>query len=291
MVRIYKEELKNIIRTDFKLEVLDADCLFAEGPVWHPEGYYLFSDIPSNNIIKLVPGGPKEVYLPHSGCDRPEEAELPRMMGSNGLALDGQQRLLICQHGNHSVAKYDGSVIEPLITQFEGRPLNSPNDIVADGKGRIFFSDPPYGLKDQAANPGKYQPRAGFYCWQEGELKRFWDRLQFPNGVCLSPDQSSLYACTSKAFEAGVLEFDAETLSLKRVLCAETSDGLKCDRRGNLYLCTKEGVVIVNKEGERLGVFSLATEPANLCWGGKEGNDLFITARNHIFFIRDLQKG
>ncbi|MEI6948433.1 SMP-30/gluconolactonase/LRE family protein [Paraflavisolibacter sp. H34] len=290
MVRLYKEALKEALRTDFELQVLDGSCQFAEGPVWSPEGYYLFSDIPSNVIYKIVPGQPKSVYLEKSGCARPEDAEISWMMGSNGLALDPQQHLLICQHGNHRVAKYAGGAVEPLITEYEGRLLNSPNDIIADAKGRIFFSDPPYGLKDQQANPEKYQQKAGLYCWQEGVLTRFWDQLQFPNGVCLSPDQQFLYAGTSKAFEAGVLEFDAATLRLRRVVCRETGDGLKCDRHGNLYISNKEGVLVVNREGERLGVLSLPSEPANLCWGGKDGNDLFITARKNIFHIRDLQK-
>jgi gluconolactonase len=287
---VYRQELKNYIHADFELQILDDDCLFAEGPVWSKEGFYLFSDIPGNTINKIIPGAVKEVYIHKSGCTKEAEAELPRMMGSNGLAFDAEQNLIICQHGNHSIALYNGQTLAPLITAFNGKRLNSPNDVVADNKGKIFFSDPPYGLKDQVLNAAKYQPAAGLYCWNKDDLKMFWNEYQYPNGVCLSPDHTSLFTCSNKPFEAAVLEFDAETLLLKRLVCKETSDGIKCDKHQQLYLCNKDGIIIINQKGERMGLIQLPAIPSNICWGGKEGNDLLITARENIFFIQGLQK-
>ena len=287
---IYKEEIKNYIRTDFQPEQLDDTCSFSEGPVWNEEGYYLFSDIPQNIISKIVPGKKKEVLLNKSGCDHPEEAELPRMMGSNGLAYNGSGELIICQHGNHRLVLNDGSSLQPFISMYNNKPLNSPNDVVVAKDGTIYFSDPPYGLKDQKINTEKYQPLAGFYCCRDGVLTLFCDRYQYPNGVCLSPDERSLFVCSNKPVEKYVFEYDAKTLQLKREVCAENSDGIKCDAHGNLYLCSKEGIIIVNNDGERLGLIQLPAVPANCCWGGKDLKDLFICARENIYLIKDLQK-
>lgn len=288
LLTIYREELKNYIHTDFEPAHLDSSCAFSEGPVWNKEGFYLFSDIPANIISKITPGQPKTTYLMASGCSEPDKAESIQL-GSNGLTyLD--DTLLICQHGNHGIAQWDGNTLKPFITSYKSKPLNSPNDLIAHSDGSVFFSDPTYGLKDQKLNPDKYQPLAGFYCWRNEALHLFCDQYQYPNGVCLSADSENVYTCSNKPFEAFVLEFDAKTLAIKRTICKETSDGIKCDKHGNFYLCNKEGILIISNKGERLGVISLPTVPANCCWGGKELNDLFICARENIFLIPGLQK-
>jgi gluconolactonase len=169
------------------------------------------------------------------------------------------------------------------------RPFNSPNDIVVHQDGTLFFSDPPYGLKEQKLQPQNFQSLAAIYCWRGGKLTLVTDRYQYPNGVCLSPDEKSLYTCSNKLFENFILEFDAATLEFKREVAKENSDGIKCDGKGNLYLCTKEGIIIINTKGERLAKINLETIPANACWGGAQLNDLFITARNNIFLIKNLQ--
>jgi gluconolactonase len=287
---IYDAEATEYLNTDFELIALDRECRFTEGPVWNPEGYYLFSDIPENVVYRLNPGHRKEVYLSPSGCTHNDREDLAEQIGSNGLAYDHRGELLLCQHGNHAVAKYNGEALVPFITGYGGRPFNSPNDIVCTTGGKIFFSDPPYGLKDQALRPDKYQDKAGFYCWYDGEVLLLTDQYRFPNGMCLSPDERLLYTCSSKPFENIVLEFEVESLRLNRELCRENSDGIKCDRYGNLYLATKEGVLMLNSRGKRLALIQLETIPANLCWGGVSGTDLFITARENIFFIPNLQK-
>jgi gluconolactonase len=286
---IYKEELNTFIHTDFTIKTLDDSCLFSEGPVWNKAGFYLFSDIPANVIYKLEEGKPKEVYLANSGMDEPQHAE-HEQMGSNGLAYDQHGILYICQHGNGAVALYDGGNIKPLVSAFNGKRLNSPNDIIVHKDGTIFFSDPPYGLKDQKLNSEKYQSAAGLYVYRNGELNLFCNAYQYPNGVCLSPDQQSIYTCSNKPFEAKVLEFDATTLSLTRTVCNETSDGIKCDAHGNFYLCNKEGILIINNRGERIGLIQLPTVPANCCWGGAQGKDLLVCARQNIFLIEGLQQ-
>ena len=198
--------------------------------------------------------------------------------------------LFICQHGNGAVATWDGNEVKPFCTHYNNKPFNSPNDIVVTAGTSVFFSDPPYGLKEQKLQPQLAQSMAGFYCWRNEEMKLITGKYQFPNGVCLSPDEKSLYTCSNKPFEKFVLEFDTATLAFKRKVADENSDGIKCDKRGNLWLCTKEGIVIINAKGERLAKIELETIPANACWGGVALNDFFITARNNIFLIKDLQK-
>jgi gluconolactonase len=283
-------EAHHCINTDFEIERLKGDCSFSEGPVWNKEGFYLYSDIPQNVIEKIEPGKKSEVYLRQSGFTEGNKRLLSEQIGSNGLAYDREGNLLVCQHGNGAVVIYQHGVLKPFITAYKDRPFNSPNDIVAHPDGSIFFSDPPYGLKDQKLQPDDYQPLAGIYCWREGELHLISRHYNFPNGVCLSTDGNSLFTCSSKSFEAFVMEFDAATWVFKRKVTNENSDGIKCDRHGNIYLCTKEGIVIINQEGKRLATIKLDTVPANCCWGGAALNDLFITARQNIYLIRNLQK-
>jgi gluconolactonase len=287
---IYDNRVQEIINIDFSLETLDDSAVFTEGPVWSKDGFYLFSDIPRNVIYKIRPGSAKEIYVQESGYSYRDKALLSDQIGSNGLAFDHKGELLICQHGNGAIARWDGNKVEHVIRGYQSRPFNSPNDIVTHSNGTIFFSDPPYGLKDTALQPQFFQPVAGIYSCRQGEVKLLSTHYQYPNGLCLSPDEQSLFTCSNKPFEASILEFDALTLRLKRKVAGESSDGIKCDKRGNLYLCTKEGIVVIDQEGKRLAKISLEAVPANACWGGEGANDLFITARQHIFLIRDLQK-
>ncbi len=289
-LQIFDDAIRETIHTDFEIKTLDAGCLFTEGPVWNKNGFYLFSDIPQNVIYKIEEGKDKEIYLEKSGYAAGNMRPLADQIGSNGLAYDANGNLLICQHGNGAVALFDGTFSKPHIASFKGKPFNSPNDIVVLPDGTVFFSDPPYGLQNQKLNPEWGQSRAAVYCWRGGDLKIVTDQYKYPNGVCLSPDGRSLFTCSNKPDEAMLLEWDVETLQLKRQVAAETGDGVKCDRAGNFYLCNREGILILDKTGTRLGLITLAAIPANCCWGGPGGNELLITARQNIFLISGLQR-
>jgi gluconolactonase len=291
LLKVYTDLALDFIHGDFDIETLSDDCIFTEGPVWNNSGFYLFSDIPANCIYKIADGRSKEVFLKNSGTNDPADPDLkPDQTGSNALAYESNGDLLICQHGSHAIARYDGRTLRPYITGFQGRPFNSPNDLILHRDGRLYFSDPPYGLKDGKLNPKKFQPLAAVYCWKDGEASLVCDRYQYPNGVCLSPDQNTLYICSNKPFEKFVSAYDTATNSFIRVFAEETSDGIECDRAGNVYLCNTEGIIILNRQGERMALIALPTIPANICWGGDGLNDLFITARQNIFLIRNLQK-
>ncbi len=285
---VYDKSIFRFINPDFEIEKWVEDCDFTEGPVWNKKGFYLFSDIPRNLVYQLLPGLPKQIFLKNSGCTISDHLNLSEQIGSNGLAYDEDENLFICQHGDGAVAQYTNGGIKPLINKYQGKRFNSPNDIIVDQAGKIFFTDPPYGLKDQQLQPQNAQPLAGVYCWLQGEIKLICDDYNYPNGVCLSPDFKNLFICSNKLFENFISVYDIETFELQRKIPNENSDGIKCDQFNNLWLCTKEGIIITDKEGKRLGKISLPTIPANCCWGGAGFEDLFITARQNIFCIKEL---
>jgi len=290
-IKVYNNSFFDFINKDFEIETLAGDCLFTEGPVWNEQGFYLFSDIPANCIYKIAEKEKKEIFISNSGTSNPGDPDLkPDQIGSNALAYNAEGNLLICQHGSHAIAKYDGRNLQSFISSYKDKRFNSPNDFILHDDGRMYFSDPPYGLKDGKLNPEKFQPLAGVYCWKEGELQLICDKYRYPNGVCLSNDQNILYVCSNKPFEKFISAYDTSNNQFTKIFAEENSDGIEVDRYDNVYLCNKDGIIVLDKKGERLALIQLPTVPANICWGGKKLNDLFITARENIFLIKDLQK-
>ncbi len=290
-LKIYDEAVKGFINTDFEILTLVADCEFTEGPVWNKEGFYLFSDIDANTIYKITEGEKKQVYISNSGTNNPNaEGTRPDHAGSNALTYDNNGTLLVCQHGDHTVAKWDGKNLQPLIHSYKGRPFNSPNDLIVDKLGRVFFSDPPYGLKDAEPAPEKFQPVAAVYCWNDSEVIMVCDKYEYPNGVCITPDSKELYVCSNKPSEEFISVYDVETLQYKKILAKENSDGIKCDPAGHVYLCNKDGIIVINADGQRMALIEFPTIPANCCWGGAALKDLMVTARENVFLIKNLLK-
>ncbi|WP_121356543.1 SMP-30/gluconolactonase/LRE family protein [Flavisolibacter nicotianae] len=288
-IQIFDEAAHQAIHTDIDIETLVADCQFTEGPVWESEGHYVFSDITANIVYKMVPGQKKESFISQSGTADPADEDLkPDQVGSNGLAHDLEGALLVCRHGSHMVARWKDGQLEPFITNYLGRPFNSPNDIIVDRRGRVFFSDPPYGLKNGQLNPAKFQPLGGVYCFDKGELSLICDKYQYPNGVCITPDGRQLYICSNKPVEKFISVYDLETLQFQKILAEENSDGIKCDPKGNVYLSNKDGILVLNNEGRRLALIQFPTVPANHCFGGAERKDLFVTGRERVYRIKNL---
>jgi gluconolactonase len=288
-LQLFDDAALQAINTDFEIETLSNDCLFTEGPVWHPEGYYIFSDITANTVYQMTPGRQKEPLIKNSGTDNTaDEAIKKDQAGANGLAWNKDGTLLVCRHGSHMVARWNGKELEPFITHYNDRFLNSPNDIIADDQGRIFFSDPPYGLKDGKLASDQFQPKAGVYCYDAGELTLICDSYHYPNGVCITPDRNHLYICSNKPTEKYISVFDLASLQFSHILAEENSDGIKCDEAGNVYLSNRDGILILNSEGKRLALISFDTIPANHCFGGPAKKDLFVTARENIFLIKNF---
>lgn len=288
---IFQNNAGDYINTRFEVETLSSECEFTEGPVWNRNGFYLFSDIPANCIYKIDEYGKREVFLKESGTQNTSDTDLnTSQAGSNGLAYDSEERLIICRHGAHSIGKYNGEKIVSLTDSYNGKPLNSPNDLIIHSDGRIFFSDPPYGLRDGKLNPSRYQDVGAVYVWKENRLQRICDKYQYPNGVCLSPDEKTLFICSNKPFEKFVSTYDTDTVKYKGIFAEENGDGIETDPSGNIYLCNKDGILILDHKGQRMALINLPDVPANCCWGGENGKDLFVCARKYVLLIRNLLK-
>lgn len=290
-VHYYATEKDAQLPANFEIKLLASDCQFSEGPLWHNDGYYLFSDIPANCIYKITEEGKKEIWQQPSGFTGNDaiKEKLAEQIGSNGLAQTKSGEVFICQHGNGAIAVTDGEHVKTFIAGFNGKRFNSPNDIVAATNRTVFFTDPPYGLKDAQLQPDWAQPVAGVYCWRNEKIELFSTDYQYPNGVCLSADEQKLYVCSNKPFEKFITVFDANILKKIKVLATENSDGIKCDGQGRLWLCTKEGIVVISENtGERLFKIELPTVPANICFGGAEKKDALVTARGNIFLLKNI---
>lgn len=273
---------------DLVVEKAATGFQFTEGPVWHPGGYLLFSDTPANCIRQLFPDGTAKIYLEKSGFSGETTDALSDMIGSNGLALDGKNNLYICQHGNHGLAKLEQAGLSVLTDLYEHRPFNSPNDLVIRSDGNIYFTDPPYGLKDQVLHPDQFQPVAGVYYYRNGASTLLSDKQRYPNGICFSPDERFLYVSSNHPDEPSLWRYQVSAsgdISHPSVLIQQNADGIKTDKTGNLFLCTDDGVLIVSPEGNKMALIRLPESPANLAWVTPACNSAYVTARSSIYRI------
>jgi gluconolactonase len=271
---------------------------FTEGPVWLPEGALLFSDIPNNRICRMAPDGAVTVWREPSGCD--DRGSRSENRGSNGMTLDREGRLLVCEHGNRRVTRteQDGSVTV-IASHFEGKRLNSPNDIVVSSSGDIYFTDPPYGLDGREEDPAKELPNAGVYRLSpSGELRLLTAVLMRPNGIALSPAEDVLYVGNSEKSRKVWMRFQLKadgSLGEGTVLYDATShegtgspDGFKLSPSGTLFCTGPGGVLILSPTGEHLGTVSVPEITANCAWGDADLQSLYVTASTSIYRIRGL---
>jgi gluconolactonase len=280
------------IFSGLEAEKIASGFQFTEGPVWHPDGFLLFSDIPANKIYQLIPGKAATVYLDPSGFTGTDTSLLSDQPGSNGLAFDNEKQLIICQHGNHAIACLDKSnKINTLTDSYKGKPYNSPNDLVISANGSIYFSDPPYGLKEQILHPSVFQPHGGLYRYYKGEVNLLSTNLRYPNGVCFSPGEQFLYNGSNHPDEPVIWRFSLSKdggIRNQSVLIEQNADGIKTDEEGRLFLATDDGVLIVSVSGEKLALIPLPETPANMAWGGQNNKELYVTARSSVYRIKNF---
>lgn len=288
--------LKAIVLPDTKIEKLADGFIFTEGPVWVKDGGegLLFSDIPNNRIMKWTPDGKVTEFRKPSGYTGPPPPE-GSYVGSNGLTLDKEGRLTICEHGDRRVTRLekDGKLMV-LADKYQGKRLNSPNDAVYKSDGSLYFTDPPYGLFDEKKKELEFQ---GIYrLTADGKLQLLNKGLSRPNGLAFSPDEKTLYVANSDPEKKLWMAYDVAangSLLKGRVFFDVTSekedglpDGLKVDAQGNIYATGPGGVWIFSPDGKHLGTLKPTEVPANCNWGDADGKTLYMTARRGLYRVR-----
>lgn len=262
---------------------------FTEGPVWHPAGYLLLSDVEANQIIQLWPDGRAELFKDTIGFTGADASMLSHMPGPDGLALDAAGALIICQHGDHAIARLDTHGGLTVITgQYEGRPFNSPNDLAIRRDGSIYFTDPPYGLKDQLLHPSVFQTAAGVYCYKDGQTRQLSTTLRYPNGICFSADEKLLFVSSNHPDEPYLLSYEVMAdggLQHPSVLLQQNADGIKAGADGALYLATTDGILKVSAAGKRLALAHVPETPTNMAFGGQDKDLLYITAGSSVYML------
>jgi gluconolactonase len=286
-------QLTDIVESS-QTERLATGFVFTEGPLWHPEGYWLFVDVRASLIYRLVPGGQPEVVRQQSG-------------GSNGMTFDRQGRLLICEGDNRQITRRElnGTYI-PMAQRLGGKRLNRPNDIVTRSDGSIYFTDPGGRLTPQE----RELDFSGVHrIAPDSTLTNATAETEYPNGLAFSPDERVLYVaitrrdercleekargevCTHQCIRAFEVATDG-TLSHNRIFAPMPSaadgvpDGMKVDIEGRVYCTGPEGVWVFDAAGNHLGIIRLPEITANCAWGGPDHRTMLFTARTSVYTMR-----
>jgi gluconolactonase len=303
-VRVVRKDpaLDTIVPGNPKLYELAEGFRFTEGPVWvragggSAEGFLLFSDPNANTIYRWSQQSGLSVFREKSGYDGADIAEYGQP-GSNGLALDREGRLTVNEHGNRRVTRLekDGHVTV-LADRYEGRRLNSPNDLVYRSDGVLYFTDPPFGLPKFHEDPRRELPYTGVFCLKDGTLRLVSKDLEGPNGLAFSPDERYLYVANWDTSRKVVMRYEVQPdggLTGEAVFYdmtgapgEEALDGLKTDRNGNVYVSGPGGVWVLSPEGKHLGTIVTPQLPANFAWGDADGKALYMTARTGLYRMR-----
>ena len=280
-----------------RLEKLAGGFLFTEGPVWVPEGgCLLFSDPNANAIYRWAPGGTLDVFRTHSGYAGVNVGAY-RQPGSNGLALDREGRLTINEHGNRRVVRLErNGVVTVLADRYQGKRLNSPNDLVYKSDGALYFTDPPFGLPRVDADPAKELPYSGVFRVADGRVELLARDLAGPNGLAFSPDERYLYVGNWDPARKVVMRYPVAAdgtldpgevfFDMTAALGDDAIDGIKVDRAGHLYVSGPGGVWVLSPTGAHLGTIVGPEHPHNLAFGGADGRTLFLTAQTGLYRLR-----
>jgi gluconolactonase len=311
-------KINEIVPKNANIERVATDPGFkwTEGPVWIHSGYLLFAEIPSNSIRKWTPSGGLSVFMRPSGYKGPKPFRGTEP-GSNGMTLDARGRLTVAGHARRSVWRLESldpqGQITVLADTFEGKQLNSPNDLVYRRDGSLYFTDPPYGLPTQSDHdaakqlqfngvyrvPGALNQKPGA-APSRAKLQLLIKDLTRPNGIVFSPDEKYLYVNNSEpkkiwmrysvssdgSLSDGKLFYDATSDA-----APGSPDGMKVDQKGNLYSSGPGGVWIFSPEGKHLGTIRISEKVGNLTWGDQDGKTLYITASSSIYRIKLMIPG
>jgi len=309
-------DLSSIVPAQPVMERLASGFKWTEGPVWGPAGYLMFAEIPSNSIRKWVPGVGVSIFMQPSGYKGSAPYGGPEP-GSNGMTIDAQGRLTVAGHAQRDVWRLESldpnAQVTVLADKYQGKQLNSPNDLVYKSDGSLYFTDPPYGLRTQKDNdpdkqlkvngvyriPGAQQQKPGTPP-ARAKLQLLIKDLTRPNGIAFSPDEKYLYVNNSepkKLWMRYTVKADG-TLTDPKLLFDATSDtrpgapdGMKVDEKGNIYSAGPGGVWIFSPEGKHLGTIDMPDRVGNVAWGGSDHKTLYITSSGSVYRISLLIPG
>lgn len=291
----FETDFRRLVSGSARLETLYTNCRWAEGPVWFGDGgYLLWSDIPNDRILRWIPGLGVSTFRTPAG-------------NTNGHTRDREGRLVSCSHGNRRVERteHDGTVTV-LADAYDGKRLNSPNDVVVKSDGTIWFTDPAYGIESDYEGHKSKQEQAGCYVYcldpRTGRLKVVADDFDRPNGLAFSPDESVFYVADSaasfsadrphhiRAFKIGA----NNRLSGGKVLAVidpGLPDGFRCDTDGNIWTSAGDGVHVLSPSGVLMGKILTPKTPANVTFGGPKHNWLFIAATDSMHLLHTKANG
>jgi gluconolactonase len=286
--------LDAIVPQTATIEKIADGFKFTEGPLWFPEGHLWFSDVVGNVVRQWSPSGVTEILRP-GGADKADAPE-GSFIGPNGMVADRDGAVLLCQHGNRRIVRITKDrQVSTYVDRFEGKRLNSPNDLVYKSDGSLYFTDPPYGLVGQDTDPAKELKFNGVYRFSNGKVQALVRDLTRPNGIAFSPDEKVLYVANSDEKRKLWMRYDVQpdgSVKNGRVFYDVTSqtesglpDGMKVDSNGNVYATGPGGVWIFSPEGKHLGTIKPAETPANCGWGD-DGKTLYITATTGLYRIK-----
>jgi gluconolactonase len=296
--------LDRLVPPGATLERVADGFRWVEGPLWDPRGgYLLFSDIPRNAVYRWAPGSGISLFLAPSGYTGPTPFA-GREPGSNGLAFDPRGRLVLAEHGDRRIARLEPDRRKTtLVDRYQGRRLNSPNDLVFTSSGDLYFTDPPFGLPRAFDDPAKELPFSGvFRLSAQGELTLLTSELRAPNGLAFSPDERVFYVSNADRTRAVWMAYDLGAdgrLGPGRVLFDATGrartapgapDGLKVDRHGHLFAAGPGGIYVLAPDGAHLGSLETGGVVSNVAWG-EDGSVLYVTADTAIYRIRLSTRG
>jgi gluconolactonase len=298
--------IDSIIPANAKAEKLAGGYKWTEGPLWNrKENYLLFSEIPSNAILKWKAEEGVSVFMRPSGYTG-KDPFLGEEPGTNGLTYDSQGRLVACEHGDRRVSRLeaDGKTKTTLVDKYEGKRLNSPNDLVYQSNGDLYFTDPIYGLPKRENDPARELDFCGVYrLAKDGKLTLLTKEITRPNGIAFSPDEKKLYVASSDPDKAIWMVYDVTAdgnISNGKVFFDATSwvkegkkglpDGMKVDKDGNLFATGPGGVIIFSPDGKHLGTLDTGVPTSNCAWGN-DGSTLYITADDDLLRIKLNTRG
>lgn len=274
-----------IFEPNVAIEKVATGFIFTEGPVWNPSGFLLFSDIPANTIYKLQ-NKETSVYKQPS-------------YNSNGLTYTPNLNLIVCEQKTKQVVEVTSEkTFNVLASDFEGKTFNSPNDVVIRKSGGIYFTDPPYGHFNYFSDVKPELSFTGVYFTQNGKTILIDSTLKRANGICLSPNEKTLYVAQSEfdwLWKAYKLDKEGKVKSSKILYKGSAitgnPDGVKVDVDGNIYCTANHGIVVFNKKGKLLGEIRLPENTSNLTWGDSDLKTLYITAASSVYKIKTKKKG